>query len=66
MDDFQIENHGSVVMVRPLNDAARAWVDENVGLEDWQWLGGAFACEPRMVEHLAAGMVDAGFGVVGL
>jgi len=61
--DVRIDNHGSVMMVCPLTDAAREWVDDNVGLEPWQWLGPAFACEPRMVESLVEGMADDGLEV---
>lgn len=61
--DVQIENCGSVRMVTPMTCAAREWVNENVGLESWQWLGGSFACEPRYVQDLIDGMEEAGLGV---
>lgn len=48
--------------MRPLTDAAREWVDENVELESWQWHGDAFACEPRAVSPLLEGMAE-GLGV---
>ena len=54
---------GSIVLVRPLSEAAKAWIEENVALEGWQWFGGAFACEPRMVEALLDGIVADGFAV---
>jgi hypothetical protein len=56
LEHVEVENHGSIVLVRPLSDAARGWVSENVELEGWQWHGDAFACEPRafgpMVERM--------------
>jgi hypothetical protein len=58
MSDFRIENHGSVVLVRPLNDEARDWLQEHT---DGQWFGDALAVEPRYVENLLVGAVDAGF-----
>lgn len=58
--DFAVENHGTVVMVRVLSDAAREWVDAHVALDSWQWMGDAFACEPRMVASLVDGMLDDG------
>lgn len=61
--DVVVANHGSVIMITPRTQAAREWVDENVGIEDWQWIGGAFACEPRMLGDLVNGMRDAGLGV---
>jgi hypothetical protein len=59
--DFKVEDNGSVVLIVPMNRGAREWVDENVYLESWQWLGGGFACEPRMVGDLLAGIAEAGF-----
>lgn len=64
MTDVRIEPHGSVVLVRPLSDEARAWVDENVQLEGWQWFGGAFACDPRYVDNLCGGLREAGLEVI--
>lgn len=58
--DFEVENHGTIVMVRPVSEAAKAWVAENVGLESWQWFGDAFGCEPRMAGALVEGMLDDG------
>lgn len=59
--DVSVENlGGSIVFVRPLTDAAREWVNEHVELESWQWMGGAFAVEPRMLEYLLDGMIEDG------
>lgn len=61
--DVVVENHGSVCMVTPMSPAAHEWVDENVQLDSWQWLGASFACEPRYVSSLIDGMVDDGLTV---
>jgi hypothetical protein len=61
--DVHIHNNGSVVMVEPVTRRAVAWVATNVGLEDWQWFGGAFACEPRHVDNLVNGMQADGLTV---
>ena len=61
--DFQIEDHGSICLVRPLNDAARDWLDEHVEAEGWQWMGNALACEPRYLPDLADGIEADGFTV---
>ena len=62
-NDVEIHNHGSVVMVLPLTKAAMEWVQGNVSLESWQWLGGGFACEPRMVQNLIDGMENDGLTI---
>ncbi len=52
---FDIFDDGSVVLITPISEEAREWVAENMALEPWQWLGGGFACEPRMVGDLLEG-----------
>ncbi len=63
MTDISIANHGSVVMVHVNTPAAREWVEQNVHTEGWQWMGNAFAAEPRSVEDLTAGMIEAGLTI---
>lgn len=58
--DVEFLNHGSVCMAVPLTPAAKDWVEENLALESWQWLGGGFACEPRYAGDLAEGMANDG------
>lgn len=66
MIDVYVANHGSVVMVEPRSEDAKEWVEENVPLEDWQWMGRSFAVEPRMLDDLVMGMREEGFRVVSL
>jgi hypothetical protein len=63
MSDVIVENHGSVCMLTPMSPAAREWVDENVPLESWQWLGASFACEPRYLTTLIDGMQEDGLTI---
>ena len=51
---YQVENHGSLCLVKPLDDEALSWLNENV--EGGQWWGGALAVEPRYLENLLDGM----------
>lgn len=55
---FSIENHGSIVLIRPLTDEVAEWMHENT---DGQWFGDALAVEHRYVEPLVQGMIDEGF-----
>jgi hypothetical protein len=57
---FSVENHGSIVLVRPLTEAVDQWLLENCS-GDLLWIGNALAVEPRYVESLVAGMVEEGF-----
>jgi hypothetical protein len=54
--DFLVVNHFSLVTVTPLTPAAEAWVEENVPLEDWQYIGRGFVVEPRYVGNLVDGI----------
>jgi hypothetical protein len=61
--DIAFENHGSIVLIRGLSEAGQAWLDENVGDDETQYFGNAIAAEPRYVEPIMQGALDAGLGV---
>lgn len=58
--DFQIIYADSVVGFVPNTAEAQEWVEENVELEPYQWLGGAFYGEPRYMDELATAAVNDG------
>ncbi|HEY5657142.1 MAG TPA: hypothetical protein VIY27_05090 [Myxococcota bacterium] len=62
MPDATIANHGSVVLLYPATDAARAWLDEHIP-DDAQWFGRSLAIEPRYVAPIVAMMRDEGLTV---
>jgi hypothetical protein len=57
---FDVENHGSIVLIRPYTDDVREWLVENT---DGTWFGGALAVEPRYVEALVTGLVEEGYAL---
>ena len=60
--DFTVSNHGSIALIRPQTDAARAWLRDNV--EDAaQYLGASLAVEPRFLDGLLDGIANAGLEV---
>lgn len=61
--DVRVTGGGSMYHVTPLTEAAKEWVNENVHLEDWQWLGSGFGVEWRYLDNLVEGMTDAGLTV---
>ena len=63
MNDFSISDHGTVISIRPLNEAARRWLDENVVSEPWQWVQGALCVEVRFVRDLLIEIEEAGFAI---
>jgi hypothetical protein len=52
--DLMVEDHGSIMLVRPISDDGRAWLNETAP-EDAQFFGGAMVVEPRYIE----GVIDA-------
>ena len=63
MSDFQIADHGTVISIRPLNEAARLWLDETVVSEPWQWVQGALCVEARFARDLIIEIEAAGFTI---
>lgn len=61
--DVKVTAGGSQYMVQPVSKLAKSWVDRNVQLEDWQWIGPSFAVDQHYVEGLVAGMQADGLNV---
>lgn len=60
--DFELTDHGSVSLLRPITDEAREWIDENIG-DDAQWLGRGLAIEHRYVGDIVEGILNDGLTV---
>ena len=63
MSDFQFTDQGSIFLIRPLNEAARQWLDENVVAELWQWVQGALCVEASFARDLIIEIEEAGFEI---
>jgi hypothetical protein len=63
--DVEVENHGSLILVRPLTPAACDWCEEHIP-EDAQWWARAVVVEPRYVADIVQGMQNDGLTVGGL
>jgi hypothetical protein len=46
---IEITDHGTIVVLRPVSDAGRDWLAENVGAPE---AGGIYTCEPRMAQDI--------------
>lgn len=62
MKDFFVNDQGTLVLITPLNDAARAWLKEHVQ-EDAQWFGRALVVEHRYANDLIEGILGEGFSI---
>ena len=58
--DLVFENHLSLFLIRPVSSTGQSWLDENVGNESTLTLGNAVVCEPRYVESILRGALEAG------
>jgi hypothetical protein len=65
--DFTFENHGSICLLRPLNDSARAWMDEHLPMDtpETQFWGDAIVIEPRYAADVLRGISNDGLSVGG-
>jgi len=61
--DAEVSGGGTIFLVRPLTDAAREWIEENVSNES-QWFGQSLAVEHRYVGDLITGMQADGLTVI--
>ncbi len=57
---FDVDYHGSVVLVRPLTPDVRSWLEEHTD-EEAQWFGGALIVEPRYVAPLVSALIEEGY-----
>ena len=53
--DILVENHGSIILLRPVSPVGQAWLQENVIGEETQLFGNAVVCEPRCVTDVSFG-----------
>jgi hypothetical protein len=62
--DVHVRRDGySMVVLTPATDAGRAWIDEHLHAESWQWLGGSLAIDGRYAEDILDGMLGDGLEV---
>lgn len=60
--DIAVENHFSIVLLRPLSHPGREWLESHVA-DDAQWFGNALVCELRYAEPIVSGAIEDGLVV---
>jgi hypothetical protein len=55
--------HSSIYLLTPHTPAARAWLDENVQAESYQFIGTSLAVEHRYIAEIVEGIRAAGMDV---
>lgn len=61
--DVSVENHGSIVILRPLSNAGKDWVNEYVSKEGYQPYRDSVIVEPRYADAILNGMRGDGLHV---
>jgi hypothetical protein len=62
--DFTVSGHGSLYLLEPHTDAAKAWLNKQVHHGPYQWFGNALAIEHRYIGEIVQILQDEGFVVV--
>ena len=60
--DFEVENHFTIFLLRPLTPAAESWIDEHIS-EDARYFGSAVVVEHRYIADIVQGIQDDGLAV---
>lgn len=60
--DVRVENHGSIVLLRPITVTGQDWLDTNIPDDAPTW-GNAVVAEPRYVPFILEGMKNDGLVV---
>jgi hypothetical protein len=61
MTDAKVYNHGSIMLLKPLTEAAQEWIEVHID-EHMDWCG-SVVVEPRYIEAILGGMTDDGLNV---
>ena len=64
--DIYFESHGTVVRIIGKTRAGKAWIDENLQVEDWQIFGGAIVADHRPARAIYEGAHGDGLAVGGV
>ena len=58
-EDFELQNEGSLYLLRPLTGQAAEWIEEHIE-QNRQMFGTAVVVEHRYVADIVRGIADAG------
>ncbi len=57
MSDFTVDDHGSIILLKPETQEAFEWIAENIGAPI-PWFAGGIALEHRIMPSLPSGILD--------
>jgi hypothetical protein len=62
--DLEVQDEGSIFLLRPLTDTGAEWIGEHLVSEDAQWFGEALCVEHRFIADIVAGAIENGLRVI--
>lgn len=54
--DVQVDDSGSITMIRPLSLKANRWLARNTDTQSWQWMCGTLCIDSRYAASIIRGM----------
>jgi hypothetical protein len=60
--DFDLSDHGTLYLLKPLTPAARAWIEEHLPEDAARWCG-AIVVEHRFIGDIVGGAIGDGLQV---
>ena len=52
---FDVRDEGTVILLVPLTDVAKRWLEDNVAAEPWSWLGENLVVDHRYADDILQG-----------
>jgi len=65
MKDFNLIDHGLIVLLIPTSDAGREWAEDHLPEDRQRWGHESTVVEPRYVADIVHGINDAGLEISG-
>lgn len=57
--DFCIRDEGTIIVIHPNTDRAKAWIEENVSVPPEHWLAGNLLADHRPAQAIILGILAA-------
>lgn len=63
--DVELNRQGNIILVQCNSQEAKDWVNDNVNLEPFYWMGDSFPCDQHVVQNIINGMEADGLTIDG-
>lgn len=63
MSDFNLQNHGSIMILTPTSTAGKAWIAEHIPEDAQTWGKCSIVIEPRYIGPIVDGICEEGLSL---